>query len=161
MISQNQSCFKPGDSCINQLLAITHKIYKSFEACLDVKAVFRYLKSIQQGLAPVFSFQVEAEQCLLETLTDLLKDQKQRVVLNGQNSSWANVETGVPQGSFLSPLLFLSYINDLPDNLSLNAKLFADKALPSPVVHDITTFSCNFNYDLNSNGMGFSIENEL
>ena len=109
----------------------------------------------------MFSFQVEAEQCLLETLTDLLKDQKQRVVLNGQNSSWANVETGVPQGSFLSPLLFLSYINDLPDNLSSNAKLFADKALPSPVVHDITTFSCNLNYDLNSNGMGFSIENEL
>ena len=98
---------------------------------------------------------------LAGTLTDLLKDQKQRVVLNGQNSSWANVETGVPQGSFLSPLLFLSYINDLPDNLSLNAKLFADKALPSPVVHDITTFSCNLNYDLNSNGMGFSIENEL
>ena len=40
LISQNQSGFKPGDSCINQLLAITHKIYKSFDACLDVRAVF-------------------------------------------------------------------------------------------------------------------------
>ena len=153
MISQNQSGFKPGDSCINQLLAITHKIYKSFEAFLDVRVVFRYLKSIQQGLAPVFPFQVEAEQCLLETLTDLLK--------NGENSSWANVETGVPQGSFLSPLLFLSYINGLTDNLSLNAKQFAEKALPFPVVHDITTFSCILNYNLNSKGMGFSIENEF
>ena len=39
-ISQNQSGFKPGDSCINQLLAITNKIYKSFDAYLDVRAVF-------------------------------------------------------------------------------------------------------------------------
>ena len=40
LISQNQSGFKPGDSSINQLLAITHKIYKSFDACLDARAVF-------------------------------------------------------------------------------------------------------------------------
>ena len=40
LISQNQSGFIPGDSCINQLLAITHEIYKSFDACLDVRAVF-------------------------------------------------------------------------------------------------------------------------
>ena len=40
LISQNQSGFKPGDSCINQLLAVTHEIYKSVDACLDVRAVF-------------------------------------------------------------------------------------------------------------------------
>ena len=40
LISQNQSGLKPGDSCTNQLLAITHEIYKSFDACLDVRAVF-------------------------------------------------------------------------------------------------------------------------
>ena len=40
LISQNQSGFKPGDSCINQLLVITHEIYKSFDACLDVRALF-------------------------------------------------------------------------------------------------------------------------
>ena len=31
LITQNQSVFKPGDSCINQLLSITHEIYKSFD----------------------------------------------------------------------------------------------------------------------------------
>ena len=57
---------------------------------------------------------------LLETLTVFLKDRKQTVVLNGQKSSWANIEAGVPQGSILGLLLFLIYINDLPDNLSTN-----------------------------------------
>ena len=37
LISQNQSGLKPGNSCINKLLVITHKIYKSFDPCLDVR----------------------------------------------------------------------------------------------------------------------------
>ena len=39
-ISSNQSGFKPGDFCINQLLSITHEIYKSFDVGLEVKSVF-------------------------------------------------------------------------------------------------------------------------
>ena len=63
---------------------------------------------------------------LLETLIDFLKDRKQIVVLNGQNSPWANVEAGVPKGSILAPLMLLIYINDLTDTLSTNVKLFAE-----------------------------------
>ena len=69
--------------------------------------------------------------------------------MNGQHSSWANVEAGVPQGSMLGPLLFLIYINDLPDNLSTNVKVFADDTSLFSVVHDITTSSCDLNYELN------------
>ena len=40
LISQDQSGFKPGDSCINQLLPITHEIYKSFSDGWEVRGVF-------------------------------------------------------------------------------------------------------------------------
>ena len=40
LISHSQSEFKPGDSCINQVLSITHEIYKSFDDGLDVCGVF-------------------------------------------------------------------------------------------------------------------------
>ena len=39
LISSNQSGFKPGDSCINQLLSITHEIYKSFDDGYEVRGV--------------------------------------------------------------------------------------------------------------------------
>ena len=40
LIAANQSGFKPGDSCINQLIAITHEIYQSFDAGYKVRGVF-------------------------------------------------------------------------------------------------------------------------
>ena len=139
-ISQNQSDFKPRDSCINQLLAIIQEIYKFFDACLDVSLSCQDLlyKLEQNGNSDN----------LLETLTDFLKDRKQRFALNGHNFSWENIEAGVPQGSILGPLLFLIYINDLPDNLSTNAKLFSDNTSLFSVVGDIATSSCDLNHNL-------------
>ena len=72
---------------------------------------------------------------------------KQRHVLAGQHLSWADVKAGVPQGSVLGPLLFLSYIYDLPNGLNSNVKLFADDTSLFSVVHNITD-SANL---LNSN----------
>ena len=46
--------------------------------------------------------------------------------LNGQHSTWVNIESGVHQGLILGPLLFLTCMNDLSDNLGSNSKLFAN-----------------------------------
>ena len=55
-----------------------------------------------------------------------LSNRFQRVVLNGQTSSWRPILDGVPKGSILGPLLFLIYVNDMPNGLKSNVKLFAD-----------------------------------
>ena len=46
--------------------------------------------------------------------------------LNGQSSSWLSIRAGVLQGSVLGPLFFLVYINDLPEGLNSEVKLFVD-----------------------------------
>ena len=63
---------------------------------------------------------------LYNLLENFLSGRFQRVVLNGQTSSRRPVLADVPQGSILSPLLFLIFINDLPNELKSNVKRFAD-----------------------------------
>ena len=151
LISSNQSGFKQGDSCIYQLLSITHEIYQSFDNGFEVRCIFLDIskasdKVWHKGL--IFKLkQNGVTGDLLNILIDFLKERKQRVVLNGQHSRWSNVSAGVPQGSILGSL-FLIYINDLPDNLSSNPKLFADDISLFSVEHDINQSGINLNDDL-------------
>ena len=54
---------------------------------------------------------------LLNLMQDYLRSRQQRVALNWQTSSWEKVLAGVPQGSILGQLLFLIYINDIPEGI--------------------------------------------
>ena len=63
---------------------------------------------------------------LLALLKDYLHNRKERVVLNGQMSDSRKLNSGVPQGSVLGPLLSLIFINDLPDGITSLYKIFAD-----------------------------------
>ena len=146
LISSNQSGFKPGDSCINQLLSITHDIYQSFDSGFDISKAFE--KVLHKGLIYKLKQNGVAGN-LLNTLANFLKDRKQRVILNGQNSTWVNVETGVPQCSILGPLPFLIYINESSENLISNPKLFADKRSLFSVIFVKDLSGKNLNDDLN------------
>ena len=70
------------------------------------------------------------------------------VVLNGQVSTWKNINAGVPQGSILGPLLFLIYLIYLTEGLTTNVKLFADDTSLFSVVHDTRTSANDLNKDL-------------
>ena len=63
-------------------------------------------------------------------------------------SSWARIEAGVPQGSILELILFLIYINDLSDDLSTTAKLFADDTSLLSIVRNFNTSASHLNADL-------------
>ena len=63
---------------------------------------------------------------LLDWIRSFLEHRQQRVVINGQYSTWSNVTSCIPQGSVLGPLLFVIYKNDLPDTVLSQVFLFAD-----------------------------------
>ena len=152
LISSNQSGFEPSDFCINQLVSITHEIYKSFDEGHEVRSVFRDISNTfdkvwRNGI--IFKLtQNGISGNLLKLLHDFLSERRQRVVLNGQASTWTNVTAGVPQGSILCTLLFLIYINDLSEGLSTNAKLFAEDTSSFSVIHDSHTSPNVLNNDL-------------
>ena len=63
---------------------------------------------------------------LIEWAKSFLTDRRQRVRVNGSYSDFQQVTSGIPQGSVLGPILFVIYINDLPDKLESNCYMFAD-----------------------------------
>ena len=154
LIYPNQSGFRPEDPCVNQLLLVIHKICKSLDEGFEVRGVFLDIskalnKVWHEGLLFKLN-QTGISGNLLKLLCDFLSCQKQQVVLNGQHSSWDNAIIGVPQGSILRPLLFLIYINDLPNDLSSNCKLFANDMSLFSVVNNIHTSAATLSQDLNA-----------
>ena len=111
LISSNQSGFKLGDSCINQLLSIIHEIYESFDVELEARSVFldiskAFDKVWHDGIIYKLT-QNGISGNLIKILQDFLMERKQGVVINGRVFTWENINAGVPQGSIFGPFLFL------------------------------------------------------
>ena len=77
-----------------------------------------------------------------------LSKRTQYVEFKGQKSQMSDVKHGVPQGSILGPLLFLIYINDLPNCTHLNILSYADDTTLYKSVHSIDTLSVQINTEL-------------
>ena len=118
LFTKCQSDFLPGDSYISQLLSIAHDINSSFDRMLGIKA---FDNMWHKGLLfKLKTYSVKGELLSLPLL--------KLVVLNGQISSWELIKPEVPQGLSLVLLLFLIYINNLPDNIQFTCKIFANDA---------------------------------
>ena len=96
---------------------VTDVVYLDFAKAFDSVPHRRLLGKLQ-------SYGIDG--ALLRWIEAFLIGRVQKVCVNGNLSSEATVLSGIPQGSVLGPLLFVIYINDLPDNLNCEALLFAD-----------------------------------
>ena len=155
LLTSKQSGFTPGDSTVNQLIHVCHKLYSAFDDSDEVQAVFldfsKAFDSVwHEGLIYKLG-KMGIKGKLLLWFKSYLSDRKQKVVINGETSDIKAMECGVPQGSVLGPLLFLVYINDIVDNIKSDIYLFADDAsLFETVRQDIHRATAVINEDLNT-----------
>lgn len=133
LLHYSQAGFQSWHNTSELLLRISESIHASFDknavtyaAMLDISAA--YDSVWRDGLRYKMRKQFNLQGRLYWWIDSFLKDRVGQVVLNGLNSRLYKFETGVPQGSSISPLLFLLYINDLADVIiePIQCGMFAD-----------------------------------
>jgi len=82
------------------------------------------------------------------SLTSLLGNREQRVIVAQSYSDVKHVNAGVPQGSVLGPPLFLVYVNDITQNLLSITRLFADDTSLASTTSNIDDLQSIINHDL-------------
>ncbi|XP_053396163.1 uncharacterized protein LOC128556153 [Mercenaria mercenaria] len=144
--------FIKGDSTVNQLVYLHNDICNALDNGKEIRAVFcdvskAFDRVWDRGLLHKLS-SLGVKGLLLDWITSYLSTRKQRVVYANTFSSWSTINAGVPQGSILGPLLFLTYINDIVSNIGSKIRLFADDTSLYIIVDDPALASTTLNTDL-------------
>ena len=129
-ISRKQHGFMSGRSCLSNLLEAVDTIndmlsegepvdifYLDFQKAFDTVPHYRLLLKLSY-------FGISGKTA--NAISDFLSGRTFNVIVGETKSESHNVTSGIPQGSVLGPLLFVLYINDLPENLKSQVALFAD-----------------------------------
>ena len=153
LVSQQQHGFTSRKSCLTNLLTAlndwtssldngvgTDVIYLDFQKAFDTVPHCRLLRKLE-------AYGIKGS--LLLWINNFLVNRSQQVVLKGSTSKSFPVSSGVPQGSVMGPLLFLIYVNDIPEQVGCSISMFADDTKIYTTVKDITD-SYRLQADLNS-----------
>ena len=133
ILTTYQHGFRKGTSTLTQLISVlddwAHSLDNRFRTdvfLIDFSKAFDTVPH-KRLLAKLRHYGIRNK--TLDWIQSFLTGRTQCVHINGERSTWLNVTSGVPQGSVLGPLLFITYINDIVLNLQSKIKLFADDAV--------------------------------
>ena len=148
LFSPSQHGFIAGRSCTTQLLTAMDYWTQSLNDGYPVDIIYldfrKAFDSVPHNrlLMKLKAYGIGGS--LLRWVQNFLSGRMQRVVLNGDHSSWSTVSSGVPQGSVLGPLLFSLYVNDIP--LSVDSPILLLLMMPRSFDQlDVKPITYNFN----------------
>ena len=133
LIDRNQAGFQSQHNTYELLLRITESINEAMENNSVLYSLFLDITSAydsvwRDGLRYKLHKQCNVTGSVYRWIDSFLTGRKGRVLVNGAKSQWRKYNTGVPQGSCISPILFIIFINDLPRLVEhlVQIVLFAD-----------------------------------
>ena len=165
ILSQHQSGFRSFHSTVTALLEATDnwafnidRAYVNAVVFLDLKKAFDTANH-PILLSKLSSYGVKGN--AYDLLASYLDKRTQKCAVNGVLSKSCTLTCGIPQGTILGPLLFLLYINDLPNCLSVSQpRMYADDTHLTYADNDICSIEASLNQDL-SNINRWLIANKL
>ena len=132
LFSRYQHGFVPRRNCISNLLICMEMWTEMIERGLPIDVIYTdFAKAFdrvphQRLLRKMKDIGITGD--ILAWVESFLSGRKQCVQVDGERSSWKNVKSGIPQGSVLGPILFVIFINDMPEVVDSMCQLFADDA---------------------------------